>query len=336
MRGLADGLDPSSAYLTPDRSPDAGRHTRRWPSGDVGVIVTRQMLSADRSACATARRRRGRPAHAATSSGTSTPSRRATCRPEPARGCCAAPPGKVTLTVILRNDPADPHVVDLVREPSARTRLVDAASACRAARPTSGSPASPTARPPACGSTSTACGTQAATRRRHRPARHGRRHDRTSIAAARLLRRDGHARDARRTRPTRDGRRRRRRATARITLPVVLLISHGTANAAEVFAAALAGNHRADLVGEPTAGRRGTASGPATRRARTVADLRALPDDRRQTDPRARPGARPSRRRTERRVRRGPARRRRHAREGRRASAVEESRVARFHLLDML
>ncbi len=39
-----------------------------------------------------------------------------------------------------------------------------------------------------------------------------------------------------------------------ITLPVVLLVSNGTANAAEVFAAALSGNGRADLVGEPTAG----------------------------------------------------------------------------------
>jgi carboxyl-terminal processing protease len=39
-----------------------------------------------------------------------------------------------------------------------------------------------------------------------------------------------------------------------ITAPVVLLVSNGTANGAEVFAAALQGNHRADLVGEPTTG----------------------------------------------------------------------------------
>jgi C-terminal processing protease CtpA/Prc len=37
-------------------------------------------------------------------------------------------------------------------------------------------------------------------------------------------------------------------------MPVVLLVSNGTANAAEVFAAALSGNDRAELVGEPTAG----------------------------------------------------------------------------------
>ncbi len=39
-----------------------------------------------------------------------------------------------------------------------------------------------------------------------------------------------------------------------VTMPVVLLVSNGTANAAEVFAAALSGNNRAELVGEPTAG----------------------------------------------------------------------------------
>ncbi len=37
-------------------------------------------------------------------------------------------------------------------------------------------------------------------------------------------------------------------------MPIVLLVSNGTANAAELFAAALSENQRADLVGEPTAG----------------------------------------------------------------------------------
>src|SRR5262245_966804 len=39
-----------------------------------------------------------------------------------------------------------------------------------------------------------------------------------------------------------------------VTTPLVLLVSNGTANAAELFAAALQGNHRAELVGEPTTG----------------------------------------------------------------------------------
>jgi carboxyl-terminal processing protease len=42
-----------------------------------------------------------------------------------------------------------------------------------------------------------------------------------------------------------------------ITLPVTLLVTTGTAGAAEIFAAALDGNKRADLIGERTLGRAG-------------------------------------------------------------------------------
>jgi carboxyl-terminal processing protease len=39
-----------------------------------------------------------------------------------------------------------------------------------------------------------------------------------------------------------------------VTIPVALLVSNGTANAAEIFAAALQGNRRAELIGETTTG----------------------------------------------------------------------------------
>jgi carboxyl-terminal processing protease len=42
-----------------------------------------------------------------------------------------------------------------------------------------------------------------------------------------------------------------------ITLPVTLLVTTGTSGAAELFAAALEGNHRAELIGERTLGRAG-------------------------------------------------------------------------------
>jgi carboxyl-terminal processing protease len=42
-----------------------------------------------------------------------------------------------------------------------------------------------------------------------------------------------------------------------VTLPVTLLVTTGTAGAAELFAAALDGNKRGDLVGERTLGRAG-------------------------------------------------------------------------------
>ena len=43
-----------------------------------------------------------------------------------------------------------------------------------------------------------------------------------------------------------------------ITMPVTLLVTNGTSQAAEVFAAALAGHKRADVVGEHTIGRAAT------------------------------------------------------------------------------
>ena len=48
-----------------------------------------------------------------------------------------------------------------------------------------------------------------------------------------------------------------RRATAAVKLPVTLLVTTGTSGAAELFAAALDGNKRADLIGERTLGRAG-------------------------------------------------------------------------------
>ncbi len=75
----------------------------------------------------------------------------------------------------------------------------------------------------------------------------------TGIAAARLFVKSG-------TLGIRAGRKTEKVTTTAapgdgaITMPVVLLVSNGTANAAEVFAAALSGNDRAELVGEPTAG----------------------------------------------------------------------------------
>jgi carboxyl-terminal processing protease len=43
-----------------------------------------------------------------------------------------------------------------------------------------------------------------------------------------------------------------------ITLPTMLLVDTGTSGAAELFASALVGNKRADLIGEHTIGRAGT------------------------------------------------------------------------------
>ena len=87
MRGLADGLDPDSAYLTAAevKSIEPGE---KLPPGDVGIELTRQVLSArDRGARRFARRE-GRPAD-----GRLRPRdrRQAGARPVGLRGHAAAP-----------------------------------------------------------------------------------------------------------------------------------------------------------------------------------------------------------------------------------------------------
>ena len=69
------------------------------------------------------------------------------------------------------------------------------------------------------------------------------------------VRRQGHARDPRDARAARARRSPPRPATARSRCRPSLLVDTGTSGAAELFASALAGNKRADLIGEHTIGR---------------------------------------------------------------------------------
>jgi carboxyl-terminal processing protease len=249
MRGLADGLDPMSAYLTPDEVAVA-QSTTPLPAGDVGLIVSRQFYLRIVGV------RDGSPAARA---GLRTNDFIRGIDNKPTREVSAftgtrllrgAPGSKVELTV-LRGNAAEPHVVTLVREaitaPSVvSTKLPSGPTVVRVA---SFGPGTATA----LGKTLDAL--QAASSpgivldlrgTADGPLDEG-------IAAARLLVKSGTlAIRAERTTP---------RVTivadkgdGRVTIPVVLLVSNGTAGAAEVFAAALNGNGRADLVGEPTAG----------------------------------------------------------------------------------
>ena len=95
MRGLAEGLDADSAYLTPDQAkiveaeaPVAGA----MPSG-VGTTGSRadaRLLPARHLGPRRDRRRRRPASRPATTSARSTASRRAACRRSRACGCCAA------------------------------------------------------------------------------------------------------------------------------------------------------------------------------------------------------------------------------------------------------
>jgi carboxyl-terminal processing protease len=249
MRGLVDGLDPSSAYLTPEevRTVDAGA---ALPAGEVGVTVTRQFYLRvvgvrDGSPAALAGLRTGdyirgidgRPTReVSTFTGT--------------RLLRGAPGSKVQLT-ILRGNAAEPHVLDLVREAQkgalvTSKRLPGGEGYLRVVSFGTGAAAEIRKQIDAlrqAGATAavidlrgTADGVidEGIAAARHfvkigtLATRAGRGTDRTTVMAA-----------------ANDG---------AVTMPVVLLVTNGTANAAEIFASALNGNGRADLVGEPTAG----------------------------------------------------------------------------------
>jgi len=249
MRGLADSLDPMSAYLTPDEVAIA-KANAALPAGDVGLTVSRQFYLRivgvrDGSPAA----RAGLRTNDFIRGIDSKPTREVSAFTG-ARLLRGAPGSKVELTV-LRGNAAEPHVVTLVREvPTGEavttTRMASGPAVVRVASFGAGAAAAlgtaleGVQNAGASGAVIDLRGTADG------PVEEG-------IAAARLVVKSGTlAIRAERGQPqvttsaaAGDG---------RITLPLVLLVSNGTAGASEVFAAALSGNGRADLVGEPTAG----------------------------------------------------------------------------------
>src|SRR5438067_141295 len=114
MHGLADGLDPDSAYLTPDQVKQVEDGTP-LPAGDVGLELTRQyylrvIAARDDSPAAKAGLRTGDYIRAINE----TPTREMSVW-EGIRSLRGAPGTKVTVTMI-RGNAADPHVLELTRE----------------------------------------------------------------------------------------------------------------------------------------------------------------------------------------------------------------------------
>jgi carboxyl-terminal processing protease len=250
MTGLADGLDPDSSYLHREEVTIAEQSAAPTGAG-IGLEMTRQyylrvVATRDNSPAARAglatgdyiRAIDGRPTRdMSLFTGT--------------RLLRGAPGSKVSLTV-LRGSAAEPHVVDLIRERE--------------------KPAEPTARisAPGVGYVRVpAFSDQVAAQLRSQIdglVKQGATHvlidlRRTAtgpldagIAAARLFVPSG-------TLVIREARTEPRQVfeaaqgDGRIQTPVTLLVSNGTSGAAELFAAALAGNKRAELVGEHTLGR---------------------------------------------------------------------------------
>lgn len=249
MRGLADGLDPSTSYLSPDEVR-AIETRAAIPTADIGVTVTRQFYLRvagvrDGSPAARAGLRSGDFIRAINDVPTRDMSAYAGAR------ALAGPAGSRVSLLVIRGNAADPHTVALVREDPSNDRATSrrlpggeayvrvssfkagAAAALRGAIQATGPAASQglilDLRDVADGSPD------------------------EGVAAARLFIAKGTlaTRAARSGDPvvvtaeTGDG---------ALTMPLVVIVSRGTGSAAEVLAAALAGNKRATLVGEPTAG----------------------------------------------------------------------------------
>ena len=249
MHGLAEGLDPSSAYLTAEevRAIEA---KAPLPSGDVGLVVTRQFYLRIVGV------RDGSPAAKA---GLQTGDFIRMIDQRPTRDMSAItgarllrgqPGSKLTLTVI-RGNAADPHIIDLVRVPASGddATVTPLAGGIARIRVASFGP-----------------GTAATLRKLFdglaaqklsaavidlRGTADGTADD--GIAAARLFVKSGTL-AIRASRAPEQVKVTASPGDGAITTPVALLVSNGTANAAEIFAAALSGNSRAELVGEPTAG----------------------------------------------------------------------------------
>jgi carboxyl-terminal processing protease len=250
MKGLADGLDPESAFLTPELAKTV-QSDDPASLADVGLTVTRQyylrIVSArDGSPAARAGLRSGDFIRAIDNRPT-----RDISAYEGARLLRGAPGSKVSLLVI-RGNAADPHTVDLARErisgPELTSRMADGSTGyIRLMEFSKDSPAR-------LKQALDALATTKATRYviDLRGTARGDLDD--GVAAARLFVKSG-------TLSIRQAKGDKREpivaqaGDGAITAPVVLIVNQGTAGPAEVFAAALNDNDRADLVGEPTIGR---------------------------------------------------------------------------------
>jgi carboxyl-terminal processing protease len=249
MRGLAEALDADSAFLTADLVRTLETNSSAGPA-DVGIELVRQyylrVVSArEGSPAAKAGLRTGDFIRAIDNKPT-----RDMSAYEGARLLRGANGSKVTL-LVFRGNAADPHEIVLVRERIAGPELTS-----RMANATTGyvriidfTKDSPTRIKQAID----ALAKTGATRYIIDLRGTARGDLDEGVAAARLFVRAGTL-VVKQTKTGRDVVS-AQVADAVVTAPVELLVDQGTAAAAEVFASALAGNDRAELVGERTLGR---------------------------------------------------------------------------------
>jgi carboxyl-terminal processing protease len=253
MNGLVDSLDPDSAYLSADEVKQAESGSA-MPAGELGIELTRQyylrvLAARDNSPASKAGLRTGDYVRAIND----IPTRDMSVW-QGMRALRGAVGSKVTLT-IFRSNAADPHIVTLTRE-----ALVPADVSGRIATPGVGYIRVPVIGPRTAdqvkaqvadvsksGATKlvidvrrTASGTYD----------QGLALARLFVAKGTLAQRETKGVAVKDTIAANPG-------DGSISLPAVVLMDNGTSGAAELFASALHGNQRADLVGEHTIGRAG-------------------------------------------------------------------------------
>ncbi len=250
MNGLSDSLDADSGYLSPDLVK-AYESNAQVEAGDIGVVITRQYYLRiasvrEGSPAAKAGLRTGDFIRGINTSGT-----RDMTVFEGTRLLRGVPGSKVSLLVI-RGNAAEPHTIELVRERTTAQELSarPLESGIGYIRLTQFSRQTATLLKQAVDTQTRAGVTRLVVDLRG--AAVGDPDD--GVGPARLFLKSG-------TVTIRESKAAGRETVTvqagdgAIDLPVVLIIDQGTSGAAEVFAAALDGNRRADLVGEPTLGR---------------------------------------------------------------------------------
>jgi len=269
MRGMADGLDPDSSYLTPADVKAVEAGAAGVPAGDVGVELTRQyylrvIAARDGSPAAKAGLQTGDYIRAIDGK----PARDLSVF-EGARMLRGEPGSKVKLTVI-RGNAAEPRDFDLVREKTPASLVSGKIISGDVGYVRLGAFGPDVA---AQLRSQIAELTKSGARRLVIDIRNTAEGDFSrGIDAARLFVKSGTlgmiaGRDEQ-AKPSDKPVEKvpqsaiRETITAKagdgaIDLPVTLLVTTGTSGAAEVFASALAGNKRADLIGERTLGRAG-------------------------------------------------------------------------------
>src|SRR5688572_303452 len=267
MRGLADGLDPDSAYLTAAdvKTIDPGE---KVPAGDVGIELTRQyylrvIATRDDSPAAKAGLQTGDYVRAING----TPARDLSVF-EGMRLLRGTPGSQVTLTVI-RGNAAEPRQIELVRE-----KTPGAVVSGKMLAPDLGYVRIASFGPDATAKIRSQAAELSKSGAKHlvidlRRTAEGR--FETGLDAARLFVKDGTlALIAGRDQQAKPGDKPAKVTPAAIketiaaqpgdgaiALPVTLLVTTGTSGAAELFASALDGNNRAEMIGERTLGRAG-------------------------------------------------------------------------------